>query len=784
MMGETGPCGPCSEIHMDLRTDDERERIPGRDRVNKDDPCVIELWNLVFIQFNAASGGVLEPLAARHVDTGMGLERLSAILQGVTSTYDTDLFAPLMDCIAALSPLEAVQGYDNITDEENRAQIRVAMRVVADHIRAIAFAIADGVVPGNVGRAYVIRRILRRAARYGYTTLEFREPFLYKLVSPLTGLMRTQFKELEVHQERIERNIRGEEAAFLRTLGNGIALFECIAPFAESFRSGDPKVRQMARKRLEGDARAADLLQKAYPDTAGQIPRIDRFSTVASKGMMPGEVVFLLHDTYGFPLDLTRLMAREKGLDIDTAGYNASMAKQMQRARKDLRARNIAVSSTASQEDWQVISSGHDSAFLGYETLKESGLAVRALHAGRPYMVVLDATPFYAERGGQIGDTGILRIGGEEIRVLDTQAVNGQVRHVVDRLPDHAPGPVFAAVDSARRKRICKHHTATHLLHAALRKVLGPGVTQKGSLVAPGHLRFDFSHFEKVSAGELGHIQEIVNSVIQRNVPAQIESDVPIEQALARGATALFGEKYGSRVRVVVFDKDFSVELCGGTHVGATGEVGLMLLRSEGSIAAGVRRVEAISGLDALSVAQAEMSELGRARDQLKDRQGGLDVSVASLQKKNRALQKEVERLRSERLAAGLDSIVQSAEHTGPWRLAVGRVDNAGMNTLRTLGEKLRIRLGKGSVGVLGAADPGGEKAYLVATVSDDLVRHGVEAGKIVGQIARHIGGGGGGRPQLATAGGRSPQMLDDALSVAARIVADAVPATFRQATR
>ena len=486
--------------------------------------------------------------------------------------------------------------------------------------------------------------------------------------------------------------------------------------------------------------------------------RIDRFVAAASKGEVPGELAFLLHDTYGFPLDLTQLMAREKGLGIDKARYNALMAEQIKRARKDLRSKNVSLNTGKNQASWQVISVGSDSAFLGYDTLTESGLSVRALHASTPFMVVLDATPFYAEKGGQVGDTGFLRIGGEEIRVLDTQAANGQVRHIVNRLPQRVHDAVYAEVDSTRRKRICKHHTATHLLHAALRKVLGPGVAQKGSLVAPGHLRFDFNHFEKVSAAEIRHIQEFSNSVIQRNVPAEIETDVPIDQALSRGATALFGEKYGSRVRVVVFDEDFSVELCGGTHVGATGEIGLMLLRSEGSIAAGIRRVEAIAGLDAVAVAQAELSELGRVRGQLRGQPGEPNESVAALQEANKTLQKEVERLRNERLKAGLEGFVQSAACVGPWRVAVGRIADTKMDTLRMLGEELRSRLGPGSVGVLGTADPKGGKAYLVATVSDDLVAQGVKAGTIVRQLAPHVGGGGGGRPQLATAGGRSPR--------------------------
>jgi len=769
-MGDTGPCGPCSEIHVDLRTDAERNLIPGEHLVNKGDPRVIELWNLVFIQFNAVSEGELETLAAKHVDTGMGLERLVAVLQGVSSTYDTDLFAPLMERIAVLTPNEAVRGYDDITDAENRAKIRVAMRVVADHIRAIAFAIADGVVPGNVGRAYVIRRILRRASRYGYTILGIREPFLYKLVEPLTTLMGEHFNELVENQARIEQNIRGEEASFLQTLGNGIALFECIVPFVGAVG----KEGTLVKDRLAADRGAMDLLQKAYPEHEDVVARTEQFAEEAVHGIVPGAIAFLLHDTYGFPLDLTQLMAREKGLEVDLDGYAALMAAQKERARQDLRLRGKAGNSTASHDGkgWQTVTIGRDSEFIGYDTLEASGLTVRALHVEEPNMVVLDATPFYAERGGQVGDTGLLRLGGENIRVLDTRIVDDRVCHLVERLPQRADTAVYGAVDRVRRKNISKHHTATHLLHAALREVVGPSVTQKGSLVAPDHLRFDFNHFERLSETEKRRVQEIVNEAIQRNIPAEIEDNVPIEQAIERGAAALFGEKYGDHVRVVTFDESFSIELCGGTHVEATGEIGLLLLRSEGSIAAGVRRIDAITGLDAVALVQQERAELARARGQFKGQPDSLDVSIAALQGEHKALQKEIKRLQEERLAASLHGFIQSAKRVGPWRVAVGRIPNTGMGTLRGLGKQLREQLGAGSIGVLGAADPEGGKAYLVVTASDDLVTAGIKAGAIVAQLARRVGGGGGGRPQFATAGGRKPEELDRALGAAHNLVA------------
>ena len=782
MMGNTGPCGPCSEIHIDLRSDAERNRIPGWELVNKDHPEVIELWNLVFIQFNALADGGLKPLVDRHVDTGMGLERLVAALQHSTSTYDTDLLVPLLDSIAQISPDTSIRGYDDVTDGVRRNEIRVAMRVVADHIRAIAFAVADGVVPGNVGRAYVIRRILRRAVRYGYTSLSFREPFLCRLVAPLVALMGKHYAELVTHQDMIERTVRGEEVAFLRTLGNGVAMFDLMASFVSVLTRTDPAGRRQVQRQLIQEPRATDLLKKAYGATNAADSSIKQFVQVASVGNIPGELAFLLHDTYGFPLDLTQLMAKEKGLGVDVRRYRTLMQEQVQRARKDLRSKRVSLHTGKNEDDWHTISTGRHSLFLGYDTLAERGLAVREIHRVKPFMVVMDATPFYAEKGGQVGDTGILRIAGDEVKVLDTQDVDGQIRHVVDRLPERADGIVYAEVDHERRTRICKHHTATHLLHAALRQVLGKGVTQKGSLVAPGHLRFDFNHFEKISTSDLREIQRVVNRIIQRNVHAEIENDVPIEQALTRGATALFNEKYGSHVRVVVFDEDYSVELCGGTHVEATGELGLLLLRSEGSIAAGIRRVEAVAGLDAFEAAQQEVSELSRVQNQLRGQSRAPHESIALLQEENKKLQKEVDRLRKERLAARLGSIVQSSVQVGPWRVAAGRLANTKMPALRALGQELAELLGANSVGVLGAADPEGGKAYLVVSVSDDLVSLGIKAGTIVGQLAQFVGGGGGGRPQLATAGGRRPEDLGKALQEVPAMVGGML-ASLEQAT-
>ena len=775
MMGDTGPCGPCSEIHIDLRSDEERAGTPGHSLVNADDPRVMEIWNLVFIQYNALGEGRLEPLQARHVDTGMGFERMVAVLQHTGgSTYDTDLFAPVLQAIADLSPLEVVKGYRDLGEAtaEQREKYRVAMRVIADHIRTIAFAIADGVMPGNVGRGYVIRRILRRAVRYGYQTLGLNEPFLFRLVDVLAAKMGGQFPELKREQAYLERVIRAEEESFLQTLGTGLAYFDVIRPYLLSGEALDTPGGEADDER---EMRLVDLLQKAF----GHLPREalwERFKAVADRRMIPGEIAFLLHDTYGFPVDLTQLMAREEGLSVDMERYTALMQEQKERARA-----STSFKMDRSQSNvWQEVSRGDHSYFVGYDRSVVDDAAIRAMRrlegedGQEQYELVLDVTPFYAESGGQVGDTGLLRVGDETIRVLDTRKDRGRIIHCVDRLPSSLDAPVRAEVDVARLTRIKKHHSVTHLMHAALREILGKHVKQKGSLVAPDHLRFDFSHYERVSPDQLRAVEQRVNDVIQRNIVRQEERDVPLQDALSRGAMALFGEKYGERVRVITFDPQYSVELCGGLHVDATGEVGLFRFVSEGSVAAGIRRVEAVAGLDALNLLNRQIDELDRIRGQFKSLQRPADEEVADLVARYRQLEKALEEARQARLVAGLDAMIAQARPVGPARLVTGRVAQADMTALRTLGETLRQRLGEGSVGVLGTVDPDGEKVYLVATVSDDLIQaHQLQAGKLVGALARQVGGGGGGRATLATAGGRDPERLDEALAAAGTVLAE-----------
>ena len=786
MMGDTGPCGPCSEVHIDLRSDAERAEVPGRDLVNNDHPEVIEIWNLVFIQYNALPDGTLEPLADQHVDTGMGFERICAVLQNTSSTYDTDLFAPLLQETCTLSPREDVLGYNDIDtdDADEREQVRIALRVIADHIRTIAFAIADGVLPGNVGRGYVIRRILRRAVRYGYQTLGFREPFLHLLVDRLADKMGETFDELDGQRTYIQQAIRSEEESFLQTLGTGLAFFERITPYVHRLEGGtDEHAVDTVLETLRQDTQALDLLEKAYVDIDDRTRLLDAFADVGQCGQLPGQMAFLLHDTYGFPIDLTQLMAREEGLTVDMDAYEALMQRQKDRARA---ASSFEVDQSATHA-WQPVREGEASVFEGYDVLTVPDARVHAVRVvddedTTRYELELDRTPFYAESGGQVGDTGVLRPEGTHgtiIRVLDTQRQGDRIVHIVDRLPEDLDAPLEASVATERRRRIQAHHSVTHLLHAALRNTLGTHVQQKGSLVAPDRLRFDFSHFEAVTDAELRAIEQQVNEAIQRNIAKQEEREVPMDEALDRGAMALFGEKYGDTVRVITFDPDYSVELCGGTHVEATGEIGVFRFLSEGSVASGVRRVEAVAGRPALLHIEKQMDELEAAREQFRSLQEPLPDAIATLQEERDALADAVESLRHTQLAAQLDGFIQNnATDVGGVTVVTGRIDSASMDDLQSLGQTLRDKLGSGAVGVLGSLDESGEKVYVVATVADDVIGSGVQAGDLVGTLGRKLGGGGGGRPQLASAGGRDTEALDEVLAEVPALVGARVGAS------
>lgn len=705
-MGETGPCGPCSEIHIDLRPDEERRKKPGAEIVNMDDPRVMEIWNLVFIQFNRLQDATLEKLPAQHVDTGMGFERLCAVLQGVRSNYDTDIFEPILDKISQLS------GKKYGDDEE----IDIAMRVIADHIRAVSFSIADGASPSNEGRGYVVRRILRRAVRYGWDRLGFEEPFMGKLVPVLAEEFKNVFTELYAQQEYVQNVVFAEERSFLNTLGQGIQLFN---------------------EMIEG---------------------VDKLS---------GEDAFKLHDTYGFPIDLTQLMAREQGISVDVAGFDQLMDEQKKRAR----AAGKFAHSEGSDIQWNQVTNG-DFEFVGYDEIESEVKITATAVDGAENLVLLNRSPFYAEAGGQIADTGVLEKNGETIKILDVQkSMDGHI-HYVDTLPDDLTGTWNAKVDAERRREIEKHHTATHLMHAALREKLGKHVVQKGSLVEPDRLRFDFSHFEAVTKDDLEQIEERINQKIQENIPLQEERSVPIEEAKKRGAMMLFGEKYGERVRVITFDPNYSVELCGGTHVNATGKIGYFRFTNETSVAAGIRRVEAVVGRSADRTLRKEHSLIENLKELLGD-QSDPEKSVQDLLEEKKSLEKELKKLQHQRAAGKLDEILNQPNEINGVKLFTGQLDGGSMDRLKQSGYDALNKSGKNSVIVLGTVNEEEKKVYLLAAITDDLVEKGMKAGDLVSVLGRMVGGGGGGQPNLATAGGRFTEKTSEAFEAAKEWVED-----------
>jgi alanyl-tRNA synthetase len=780
MMGDTGPCGPCSEVHIDLRSDEERAALPGSQLVNTGNPLVIEIWNLVFIQYNALANGLLEPLASKHIDTGMGFERVTAVLQGKTSNYDTDLFAPILQKTADLCPLEYVRGYEQIelSDQREIDDLRIAMRVIADHIRTIAFAIADHATPGNVGRGYVIRRILRRAVYYGYQYLQFRQPFLYQLLDALCQKMAVQFPELERYRRSIERITEAEELSFLRTIEAGKRHFDRLVPHVKNIHCHNPAQDQTWSEVLCEDSQLLDLLAKSYRERAKD-EYISDFIKTAQRGCMPGEVAFLLHDTYGFPFDLTQVMCREQGLNVDIAQYEAMMEQQKNRARL---ASNIATGH-AQSDTWTWLADKADTVFVGYDTPHRDGLHILAYRTiegeggQSSHQLILDCTPFYAESGGQIGDTGILQIGEQSIAVLDTFKEDGYHVHIVAQLPTKLDAPVLAHVDIQRRQRIARHHSATHLLHAALREILGPHVQQQGSLVAPDRLRFDFTHFERITPEQLRDIEALVNAQIMRNIPRHTETQVPVEEALQRGAIALFGEKYGETVRIVSFDPDYSVELCGGIHVQASGEIGLFHLISESAIASGIRRVEAVTGSDAIEIFQRDNTSLNHIRQRLHiSANQNIEDEVFRLYEQARQLEKDLAQLRQTQLIHQVNALLANPVQIGPVQLIRGRIDGIDSGVLRQLIQDLRDRLPPKTIAILGSSVPDEGKAYLGVAVADDLIKqYKLKAGDLVANLAKIIGGGGGGKPTIATAGGREYQKLDLALQQAQELIANAI---------
>ncbi len=698
-MGDMGPCGPCSEIHIDLRDPAERAITPGAQLVNKDHPEVIEIWNLVFMQFNRKADGSLDPLPAKNVDTGMGFERLCRVLQGKKSNYDTDIF---QDIIARISELSSVKYRESEPTD-------VALRVVADHVRAVAFSIADGQLPSNNKAGYVIRRILRRAVRYGYSFLGFREPFLCQLVPTLIKQMGSYYPELAAQQRLIESVIREEEQAFLRTLESGIHLLE-------------QKIGELAS---------------------------------GKSALLDGETAFKLYDTYGFPLDLTELMLREKGMQVDVPAFERCMAEQKARSR------SAAETVTG---DWFVVREGANTEFIGYDDLEASVRILRMRTVSNKkgsdlYQLVLDRSPFYAEQGGQVGDTGFLSSTHDRLQVLGCTKEHGLPVVQVDHLPEKPEADFIAHVDTERRARITAHHTATHLLHYALRQVLGAHVEQRGSLVEPDRLRFDFSHFQKMTPEEIRAVEVRVNDLVRHCFGRDERRSVPIVEAQQLGAMALFGEKYGDRVRVLQFGP--SVELCGGTHVENTGEIGLFRIVSEGAIAAGIRRIEAVVG-SAAERRDYEMSDTLGAIDDLLHAQGNALGAVQHLHEENESLRKQLAQLRLRELHDAADRLFAEAQRQGDSCYVQAILKDLTADDLREIGTRLCTLAPKVGV-VLGSLCDG--KPLLLVCMSEALVNAGAPAaGAIVKAVGKLIGGGGGGQAHFASAGGKNPAGLEEAV--------------------
>ncbi|GAB2696807.1 alanine--tRNA ligase [Mucilaginibacter koreensis] len=733
-MGETGPCGPCSEIHYDGRTDEQRAAVDGATLVNGDDAQVIEIWNNVFMQFNRLKDGLLQPLPAKHVDTGMGFERLVRVLQGKTSNYDTDVFMPLIDYVSQKSGI--AYGAEERTD--------IAMRVMADHIRAISFAVADGQLPSNNKAGYVIRRILRRAVRYAYQYLNFKEPFLNQLVPLLAAQFEGVFDELYSQRDFVQKVVLEEEVSFLKTLERGLNQFDIILSDYTS---------QLI------NTIAFDSSEKANYEST-----LTDFDKKLLNGIIPGESAFLLQDTYGFPIDLTELLARERGLVVDIEGYNQALEQQKNRSR---------AATAIDTGDWVTLREDDTVEFTGYDETETVAHIVKyrkvTAKGKEQYQLVLDKTPFYAESGGQVGDTGELVFpDGEIVPVTDTKKENGLIVHFTDILPEDIDDALTAIVDAGKRTSTENNHSATHLLHAAMKQVLGSHVNQKGSLVNADYLRFDFSHFAKVTEAELAQIEAIVNQKIRENVNLVEQRNVPYQEAISSGVTALFGEKYGDYVRVITFDETFSKELCGGTHVKATGQIGYFKIVAESAVAAGVRRIEAITG----AAAERFINEQNQLVQQLKEllkNPKDISKSIESLLEENTRLKKEIEKTVLEKAAGLKHDLAKQAENINGINFIAAKVDLPNADAVKNLAYQLKDIVS--DLFLVLAADFEG-KPNLTVMIAENLVKDkGLNAGTIVRELAKEIQGGGGGQPFFATAGGKNPAGLDAALTKAKTFV-------------
>lgn len=706
-MGDTGPCGPCTEIHVDIRSDEEKAKVPGRDLVNMDHPQVIEIWNLVFIQFNRKADGSLEDLPNKNIDTGMGFERLCMVLQGKTSNYDTDVFIPFIQF------LEKESGKKYTFDYALSAKSDIAMRVVADHLRAVAFAISDGQLPSNTGAGYVIRRILRRAVRYYYSFLDVREPLLHKMLPLLASEFEAIFPELKEQIEMVSKVIFGEERTFLNTLEKGINRFNSL-------------------------------------DT--------------SSGTINGRDAFELFDTYGFPIDLTRLMAIENGVKVDDAGFEKALAEQKIRGRADAK---------RAVGDWTELIADPTVEFVGYDHLSIEDAAVIKYRTVKnkkkeEYQIVLNKTPFYAESGGQHGDSGLMFFGEEKIPVIDTQKENDLIVHVVKKFPTSFEGPVKAEVNHVKRRATERNHSAAHLLHAGLHQVLGEHATQKGQDLGDKKLRFDFSHFGKMTDEEVADLEDLVNEKIVANIPLEEGRDIPLDEAKERGAMMLFGEKYGDKVRVITFDKSFSSELCGGTHVKATGEIGYFKILSESGVAAGIRRIEAITGEASRKYINDEVATLSNVKGLFKNTPNVVK-SVSDLQEENKNLKKQIGQMLAAQAQGIKKDLIKEVQQVNGINLLASKLPFQDIDVVKDLSYQLEKEIGDVVI-VFGCEVKA--KPQLMVTISKNLVENkALDAGKIIRELAKEIKGGGGGQAFFATAGGNDLAGLDKAISKAKEVI-------------
>ncbi len=704
-MGESGPCGPCSEIHVDIRNNEERKAIPGYELVNKGHPLVLEIWNLVFIQYNRKTDGKLDQLPEKHVDTGMGFERLCMVVQGKQSNYDTDIFKPLIKKISSLCGKE--YGKNETTD--------VAHRVIADHLRAVAFSIADGQLPSNVKAGYVIRRILRRAVRYGFTNLGMEEPFIFKLVPVLADEMGKIYPELVAGKDHIARIIREEESSFLKTLGKGLKMIE-------------------------------KMIEELHKE---------------NKKKFSGKVAFELYDTYGFPVDLTQLILKENNMELDLPEFEDEMKNQKERSRED---------ASVEAGDWKIVRDAEGTVFTGYDTTEDEVLVTRyriiRVKGKESLQLVFDKTPFYAESGGQVGDTGYIESETERISINDTIKENNLIIHVGNgRILD--PFARFhARVDLEKRRMTAANHSATHLIHYALRKVLGTHVEQKGSLVTADKLRFDFSHFTRPTREELIRVEMMVNKIVRENVNRRVIEGLTMDQAKEMGAIALFGEKYGDTVRVVTFGD--SVELCGGTHIENTGSIGILKIISEGAIAAGIRRIEAVTALRAEEYINEKLGNAEEAAALLKIT-GDLKEGVSKLIDENITLKKSLEKYRAQMALVKVTELEKTHKVINNFRLFSGQLESVSPETLKTIAYHIRNKYEDCAI-LLGAESEG--KANILIMLSDSLVKgKKINAVTVIKEIAGDISGGGGGQPFFATAGGKNPMGISSALQKAEEII-------------